>query len=238
MKPFAVILTAAALVTAPQLYAQQSGGTVETTSSSPGRVSATETTKVTADVVSINPATREIVLKQPNGETAEIMVGEDVTNFDQLRVGDRVTAEYKQALSLDLRKGGAGIREKAESSSASRAQPGQKPGGSVQREVTVLANVTAVDRNAQTVALRGPRGNTVKLKVQDANQLKNVKKGDQVQAVYTEALAINVQPESGSHGSSATGASQSSGASGSPSGAGGTGSGGAGASSGSTAPGK
>jgi Cu/Ag efflux protein CusF len=217
MKPFAVILTAAALVAAPQLYAQQPGGTVETTSTRPGGATATQTTKVTADVVSINPAAREIVLRQPNGEIAELVVGEDVKNLEQVRVGDRVTAEYRQALSLDLKKGAAGIREQTESQSGSLAQAGQKPGGAVQREVTILADVTAVDRDTQTVALRGPRGNTVKLKVQDPDQLAKVKKGDQVQAVYTEALAINVQREARSYGSSTPGASQSSGPAGSSS---------------------
>lgn len=223
MKPIAVILSAAALMLAPPLHAQPAGASVETTTTRPGGATATQTTKLTADVVSINPAAREIVLRQPDGEIAELRVGEDVKNLDQLRVGDRVTAEYRQALSLDLKQGGAGIREQSEKQRGNLGQPGQKPGGAVQREVTILADVTSVDRNTQTVALRGPRGNTVKLKVQDPEQLSRVKQGDQVQAVYTEALAINVQRETGSYGPSTPGVSQSSGSSGA---AGSTGTGG------------
>jgi Cu/Ag efflux protein CusF len=34
----------------------------------------------------------------------------------------------------------------------------------------------------------------VDLRVQDPERLKRVKKGDQVKAVYTEALAISVEP--------------------------------------------
>jgi Cu/Ag efflux protein CusF len=41
--------------------------------------------------------------------------------------------------------------------------------------------------------LRGPR-ETVELHINDAARLKRIKKGDQVKAVYTEALAITVQP--------------------------------------------
>ncbi|MGT2491639.1 hypothetical protein [Cupriavidus basilensis] len=45
----------------------------------------------------------------------------------------------------------------------------------------------------QHVTLQGPKGK-VNLNVQDPDQLKNIKKGDQVQAVYTEAVAIAVEP--------------------------------------------
>jgi hypothetical protein len=54
--------------------------------------------------------------------------------------------------------------------------------------------VIAVDRQAKIVTLRGPRGQIVDLHVQDPERLKRVKKGDQVKAVYTEALAISVEP--------------------------------------------
>jgi Cu/Ag efflux protein CusF len=42
--------------------------------------------------------------------------------------------------------------------------------------------------------LKGPKGNTLDLLVQDPDQFANIKKGDQVEAVYTEALAISVEP--------------------------------------------
>jgi hypothetical protein len=43
------------------------------------------------------------------------------------------------------------------------------------------------------VTLKGPQ-RTVELKVRDPEQFKLVKKGDQVQATYTEAVAIAVMP--------------------------------------------
>jgi Cu/Ag efflux protein CusF len=44
--------------------------------------------------------------------------------------------------------------------------------------------------------LRGPKGHLVDLQVKDPEQLKRIKQGDQVEAVYTEALAIKVEPAS------------------------------------------
>jgi Cu/Ag efflux protein CusF len=50
-----------------------------------------------------------------------------------------------------------------------------------------------VNPKRQTVTLRGPK-QTVTLKVRDPKQLKLVKAGDQVEATYTEAAAISVEP--------------------------------------------
>jgi hypothetical protein len=53
--------------------------------------------------------------------------------------------------------------------------------------------VVAVDAKRQVITLRGPK-RTVELKVRDPNQFKLVKVGDQVEATYTEALAVSVEP--------------------------------------------
>ena len=57
-----------------------------------------------------------------------------------------------------------------------------------------MADVVAVNAKAKTVTLKGPQGNTVDVIVEDPEQMKNIRKGDQVQVVYTEAVAISVTP--------------------------------------------
>jgi hypothetical protein len=74
-----------------------------------------------------------------------------------------------------------------------RSSPGAKPGGTIGREITVMADVLAVNAKAKTVTLKGPH-NTVDVIVEDPEQMKNIRKGDQVQVVYTEAVAISVTP--------------------------------------------
>jgi len=54
----------------------------------------------------------------------------------------------------------------------------------------------AVDPATQTVTLRGPN-HTVELKLSDPAQFKLVSVGDQVEATYTEAMAISVEPSTG-----------------------------------------
>jgi propanediol utilization protein len=50
-----------------------------------------------------------------------------------------------------------------------------------------------VDPAKKTITLKGPRGNVVVLDVQNPAQFKVVKKGDQVEVTYTEALALSLE---------------------------------------------
>uniref|UniRef100_UPI003F49AAB4 hypothetical protein n=1 Tax=Cupriavidus yeoncheonensis TaxID=1462994 RepID=UPI003F49AAB4 len=159
----------------------------------PGQASVTGTAKVTAKVVKIDAATRTVSLKRKDGKVVDLVVGEEARNFDQLKVGDVVNAEYKEALSLSLKKG-KGPLSMHEKEISDRSAPGAKPGGTVGREVTAMVDVVAVNADAKTVTLKGPKGRTVDLMVEDPEQLKGIKKGDRVQVDYTEALAVSVQP--------------------------------------------
>jgi Cu/Ag efflux protein CusF len=51
-----------------------------------------------------------------------------------------------------------------------------------------------VNAKTQMVMLKGPKGDTIDLHVEDPERLKRIKKGDQIKAVYTEALAVSVEP--------------------------------------------
>jgi hypothetical protein len=159
----------------------------------PNDVTMQGVSKVTATIVGIDPATRTVTLKAPSGKVVELEVTNEARNFDQLAVGDVVTAQYRESLTLSL------VDKKTkpshtENETAERAPKGAKPGGELGREVTIIADVVRVDPHAKTVTLRGPKGNMVDLHVEDPERLKRVKKGDQVKAVYTEALAISVEP--------------------------------------------
>ena len=183
---------ALSVLTTP-LMAQQAptGGTV--VASEPGKAAVMETIKVTAGVVAIDKATRTVTLKTVSGKTLDVVAGEAVKNFDQIKVGDQLVVQYAQALTLTLKKGG-GVREITQDSGAVKAKPGEKPAVAGAREVTIIADVIAVDPKAMTITVKGPRGRVVDLKVQNPDQFKVVKKGDQIEAVYVEALALSVEP--------------------------------------------
>ncbi|OUL81138.1 hypothetical protein [Paraburkholderia hospita] len=184
-----LVMAAVAMMARPALAQPQTS--VEVTKGT-GTATVTGTTKVTATVVEIDPATRTVTLKDKRGHIVDVEVGEEARNFDQLKVGDVVTTEYREAMSLSLSKT-SGPRSASERTMEQRSSPGAKPGGTIGREITVMADVVAVNAKAKTVTLKGPH-NTVDVIVEDPEQMKNIRKGDQVQVVYTEAVAISVTP--------------------------------------------
>ena len=80
--------------------------------------------------------------------------------------------------------------EKADAVAASKGAP---PAGAVGRQVTIVADVVAVDPAKQLVTLKGPK-QTVNLRIADPAQFRNIAKGDQVEATFTQAVAVAVQP--------------------------------------------
>jgi hypothetical protein len=149
--------------------------------------------EVTAIVTSVDKASRIVTLKGPEGRSVDIVAGSEVKNFDQIHVGDRVTVQYQEALSLELRK----VRSNAQptvAAVAGSAKPGDRPAALIGQEITALADVVAVDPKKGIISLKGPRGNVIDLKVHNPEQFKVVKKGDQVEVVYTQAVAMAVAP--------------------------------------------
>ena len=160
--------------------------------SAPGKAAMAGTVRVSALVVAIDSATRIVTLKGANGKIVDVTVPPEAKKFDDIRVGDTVTVEYARALTLELKPAG-GVRSSSSQSASAPAPAGAVAGGAVAKQVVIMANVTAVNTKEGYVTLRGPKGNSMDLAVPDPKQLKMVKVGDQVEAVYTEAMAITVE---------------------------------------------
>lgn len=193
MKQRIVLALALAAAFSPAAFAQQAKPPVAAViaASAPGAGGVAGAVKVTATVVALDPATRTATLKGAKGKIVDVVVPPEARNFDQIRVGDLVTVEYMRALTLEL-KGPGSIRSGSSQAASAPAPAGAVAGGSAARQVVIMANVTAVNAKEGFVTLRGPKGNSLDVSV-DPSQLKLVKVGDQVEAVYTEAMAVTVQ---------------------------------------------
>jgi hypothetical protein len=190
---FALAVITAALA-APALAQQPAATGGAAVASEPGKAAVVRAAELSAQVIGIDKATRTLTLKGPKGKVVDVVAGDDVKNFDQIKLGDLVVARYAEALTLELRKTKAGAGDVAVREGAATAKPGERPAVAGGRQVTAIADVTAVDPKASTITLKGPRGNEVTLNVQNPEQFKVVKKGDQVEVTYTEALALSVEP--------------------------------------------
>ena len=192
------ILAGALIAVAPAAtsLAQQQPGAAEgaIVRSEPGSASVVHTVQLSAEVVAIDKGTRTVTLKGPEGDTLDVVASGEVKNFDQIKVGDTVSARYSRSLALKLRKtkdasGGVTMTE-----GSSEAPPGERPGLTAGSQITAIAEVTAVDPKESTITLKGPRGKSMTLEVHNPEQFKVVKPGDQVDVTYTEAVALSVEP--------------------------------------------
>ena len=160
--------------------------------SRPGAV-VVETREIKAKVDAVDPATRLVTLTGPKGNTVTVKAGPEVRNFDQIHVGDVLTLRYLESIAVFVRKPGD-PPSATESQTVQVAAKGQKPHATIVETKEVTATVEAIDHAKRTVTLKGPEGNSRTIKVDPAvKRLHEVKKGDQVVARYTEAIAITVK---------------------------------------------
>jgi Cu/Ag efflux protein CusF len=146
-----------------------------------------------ATVKALDLATREVTLQSTDGSTIRIHAGDQVRNLDQVKVGDTVRVTYYQSLAYDVRKPGDGAPGVTAAEELARAKPGDKPAGAAGRVITVTATITAIDKSAMMVTLKGPDGDMVTVKARDPKKLDRVAVGDLVNITYTEAFAIAVE---------------------------------------------
>jgi len=158
------------------------GGTVE------------QVVTATAAVQSIDLTSRRVTLRLSDGETTTIKVSDEVRNLEQVKRGDLVTVAFYESIAYEVLKKGTAEPGVSAAADAERAPVGQRPAAVGGAAITVTATITAIDKSAPSVTLKGPEGNTVKVKVQDPTRLEGIKVGDLVEITYTEAVAISVEP--------------------------------------------
>ncbi|EWY42782.1 hypothetical protein N825_00325 [Skermanella stibiiresistens SB22] len=155
-------------------------------------VAATDTIQTQATVIAINRPEREVVLRGQDGTTMGYALDERVRNFDQIEVGDVVTAQYYESIAIAVEPA-TGKPTIKDTSSDQRAPLGDKPEANNLRIRELTAMVEDIDYSNRLVTLRGPSGQIRKVKVgPDVTNLEAVRRGDQVRVRHTEAIAVAV----------------------------------------------
>lgn len=157
----------------------------------PGQASLAQELTASATVTAIDLETRQVSLKNAEGETFDIVAGEQVANLPNVKVGDKVTLKYLQILDVELLKGTAGIRKRIVEVDGERAGADEKPGGGVGMKVTIYADVIGLDKQQQTVTVRGV-DEILTIKINNPEQFNLIAEGDQLKAVQTKAIGIGI----------------------------------------------
>ena len=148
-------------------------------------------TKVRGTVEAIDKDAGTVTLKGPKRSiTIEV---NDKSKLDQIKVGDPVVAAYIEAVAWRVMKAGSGATPGVTTTeSRVSSKPGETPAGAIGREVTATVTITAIDKKAHTVTVKGPRGGTETIKAKDPKNLEGLKVGDMVEITYTQALAVSL----------------------------------------------
>lgn len=189
-----VFILAALIGGASTLMAQTKS--VDTTGSKPMVIDAAITDNryqlYEGEVLKTDPKTRTITFKNKEGES-RFVAGPEITNFAQIKKGDRVNVTYETAVAIELIKTkSTGIRSKVETSTVTNSKPNEKPSELIANTTTIIADIVGVDRDKKLVSVKGPSGNITTVNVKNPALLADVAVGEQVKVVYFDAMAASI----------------------------------------------
>ena len=172
------LIAAAVLVSAAPVMAQS-------------KTVATEMRLESGVIESIDAATRTVKIRKPDGSAIATVAGPEVKRFDELKVGDKVTARYLENLVVRVKKPGEPDEVSATRATTPSAQA--LPGGTKAKQVTITATISAINPDVPSITFTGPDGLRYVSKVQDPAALASVKVGDKVDLVWTQAVLMSVE---------------------------------------------
>ncbi len=150
---------------------------------------------VTATVVGLDPATRDMTLSGPDGSLVTIRIPPTDPHFDQIEINDKVKVEYRESVALYL--GPPGEKPEATAETVTATSPkGTQPKAVVAGVIDVSAKVLAIDKQQRLLTLELTNGRQVTTRVDESLPgFENVNVGDTVHARLTEAVALTLEKQ-------------------------------------------
>ena len=192
MKKIALVSAAVLMIGSNIAIAQNKPQAVVAVETAPGVLKVAEGVQLQGKFTLVDQKTRQVVIVGPNGNEFKTTLGNEVKNFNQIKVGDIVTLTHVEILVADIKKPSkVEVRERIETEKAVTAKLGDKPAAAIERKLSIVADVTAIDEKKGTLTVRGAT-RTLDIKVKDPRVLKGIKVGTQIETVVTEIIAIEV----------------------------------------------
>jgi len=168
-----------------------SGVALAEESKQPKPIKVSDKVTVKATVEAIDKTNRTVTLKGPKGNLITMPVDDAVQRFDQLKVGDVITAKYYESVVVEVQKPGAAPVADATMGGIA-ALPGAKPGGAGATQTTTSVTILAIDPETPAVTIRASDGSELSFRVKNKKYLKDLKVGDTVMITQTQGLMIEV----------------------------------------------
>ena len=148
---------------------------------------------VTAPVAAINYQTRIVSFRLKGGSMLNVKVAPEVTNLKQIEVGDEVTSEVIETMSIFTRNNDGSEPNRKDSETIQVSRPGEKPKKVQVHIEEMVTDVDAIILDTRQINLRLPDGVLQTFFVPSYfKHLDNVKKGDQLVVRHSKTIVTNV----------------------------------------------
>lgn len=150
----------------------------------------------TGTITDIDYPNREMTLKDSEGRYETFYVDRRVQRFNEAKVGDKVSMDYYLAVDAEVRKPTAEEEQNplVVVQTAGRAGSDAAPAAHDRRQIRAVVTIEAMDRAAQTLTVKGPRGKHFTARVVDPSRYEKVRIGDTILMTFTESTAISLKP--------------------------------------------
>jgi translation elongation factor P/translation initiation factor 5A len=153
----------------------------------------TDVLEVKATIEAIDYKNHMMTLKGTQGRMITLKADRAVRNFDQLKRGDVILVDFVESIAIFMRTSKT-PQSPAEVRLVSVAPKGSKTGVLLAKTFQVTAVVESIDSKARQVTLREPNGSSWMVPVDKSfKNLDRFRKGEEVVAQITEAIAIKVE---------------------------------------------
>jgi DNA/RNA non-specific endonuclease len=171
----------------------------QSTSTMQNVVPQSEAVMLQGKITAIEPSTRAITLRGPEGNSLTVIAG-PLVRLNLLQVGQTVNVKYYRSVAFVISppKGGNGVPVTDDQFTQAIAQPTEAPGGVAVRVVKVSGTIVSIDHSSNSLSIVNPSGGRVyTIDVTDPARiavLGTLHVGDTVSAVVSEVLAVSVDP--------------------------------------------
>lgn len=167
---------------------------------SPGPVASADIVTTRARIESVDPVTRQILISTgasaSNRTFHDLVAGQEVVNFNELRAGQNVTIRHTLAVAARVAPAGS-TPVNAAAVGAEGAARGEQPGGAVAGLVVARVTFVSYNRATNVATVIGENGRQTTVRVRNPEMqafARSLRRGTQVDIGYAKAVAVQVTP--------------------------------------------
>ncbi len=144
---------------------------------------------VTGRVDRIDPFSRSLTLRTPEGALHTVYANKELKAFDELRSGDMVTVRIFESVVVAVRPGG---RMTAVEDSTAAAKKARGSDVDVMQQLKATVRVESINPASQMITYKTGDNRTVIRQVADPHLLDGLKAGDLIEITYTRERALDL----------------------------------------------